>query len=249
MTDYWIKLYTEILDDPKVATMPDRLWRRMVELFVLTGKLNGVNKSGELPEAKQIAWALRVQVDEIELDLVQLANVGIIQKIPTGWVVVNFAKRQAAVSDAERMKASRDRKHREQYYSYEPVTICNTETDTDTDTESDRGLSIKEVVADTKNTATADPFTTYHQNIGMITSAIKDKIIEAEHEYTRLWVNEAILEATLANVRRWNYIESILKRWATEGYKSAKPKGNGRYQEKGMLVKDVIIFHAGDQYE
>jgi len=27
MADYWIKLYHEIIDDPKMATMPDRLWR------------------------------------------------------------------------------------------------------------------------------------------------------------------------------------------------------------------------------
>lgn len=31
MANYWIKLYHEILDDPLMATMPDRLWRRTIE--------------------------------------------------------------------------------------------------------------------------------------------------------------------------------------------------------------------------
>lgn len=31
MADYWLKLYIEILDDPKMATLPDRVWREKVE--------------------------------------------------------------------------------------------------------------------------------------------------------------------------------------------------------------------------
>ena len=38
---FWIKLYHEILDDPKMGRMPDRLWRRTIELFLLAGELDG----------------------------------------------------------------------------------------------------------------------------------------------------------------------------------------------------------------
>ena len=59
MPDYWIKLYHEILDDPKMATLPDRLWRKVIEIFLIAGKLSP-DKSGQLPETNQIAWLLRM---------------------------------------------------------------------------------------------------------------------------------------------------------------------------------------------
>lgn len=35
---YWIKLYHEILDDHKMGRLPDRLWRRVIELILLAGE-------------------------------------------------------------------------------------------------------------------------------------------------------------------------------------------------------------------
>jgi hypothetical protein len=114
MPDYWIKLYMEILDDPKMATLPDRLWRRVIELFMLAGK-QGINKSGNLPDTRQIAWILRMATDDLAHDMDSLASTGIIEPIPNGWRVVNFAKRQAPMSNAEKQKAYRERQHHEQY--------------------------------------------------------------------------------------------------------------------------------------
>jgi hypothetical protein len=118
MADYWIKLYLEILEDPKMATLPDRLWRRVIELFLLAGKFG---KGGELPETRQLAWVLRISTDELEMDLMQIVNTGIIQKTSNGWNVLRFATRQAPASPAKRMKEMRERKHKEQYY--EDVTL------------------------------------------------------------------------------------------------------------------------------
>ena len=60
---YWIKLYHEILDDPKMGRLPDALFRRAIELFLIAGE-NG--RDGGLPALADIAWRLRA--DEIELD-------------------------------------------------------------------------------------------------------------------------------------------------------------------------------------
>lgn len=114
MMDYWIKLYLEILDDPKMATLPDRLWRRVIELFVLAGRF-GINGDGNLPDTRQIAWMLRMPTDDLAHDLDQLIGTNIIEPIPNGWRVVNFAKRQAPMTAAEKQKRYRERLHREQY--------------------------------------------------------------------------------------------------------------------------------------
>ena len=36
----WIRLYIELLDDPKVATLPDNLYRLAIELDLLAGEVN-----------------------------------------------------------------------------------------------------------------------------------------------------------------------------------------------------------------
>lgn len=119
MADYWLKLYMEILDDPKMATLPDRLWRRAIELFLIAKR---INKEGELPDTAGIAWMLRLDSDDLDLDLKQLATTGIINKTITGWFVVNFKKRQASATSTERVKEFRQREHRNQYYDTEAET-------------------------------------------------------------------------------------------------------------------------------
>lgn len=116
MSDYWVKLYTEILDDPKMGVLPDRLWRRVIELFLLAGKLCA-DKSGLLPDTKQLAWLLRLPVDDLEQDLNELTNTGIIQKTNNGWLVVNFKKRQEKSGVSERVRRFRERNHRKEYYN------------------------------------------------------------------------------------------------------------------------------------
>lgn len=117
MPDYWMKLYVEILDDPKMATLPDRLWRRVVELFLVAKR---VNKDGHLPDTRQIAWMLRVNPDELDMDMAQIVTTGIVEREVNGWFIPKFSARQSAVSDLERKQQERRRKQSHEYYG--PVT-------------------------------------------------------------------------------------------------------------------------------
>jgi|YNPMSStandDraft_1061717.scaffolds.fasta_scaffold00175_38 hypothetical protein len=111
---YWIKLYHEILDDPKIATLPDRLWRRTIELFLIAGR-NG--ETGELPDVKQMAWILRLKEEELEADLEEIAKTGIIayDEEEGYWYVVNFVKRQAPLSNTDRSRRYRESQRKAQY--------------------------------------------------------------------------------------------------------------------------------------
>jgi hypothetical protein len=141
MADYWIKFYHEILDDPKMATLPDNIWRRIAELFLLAGRLY---KDGYLPETKQIAWALRQNENVLETEMQQIVATEIIEKVKGGWLIVNFKKRQSASTSTERSAAYREKKNREQYYgnATQPQRIVAQITDnrSDTDTDSMRKL-------------------------------------------------------------------------------------------------------------
>ena len=51
----------------------------------------------------------------------------------------------------------------------------------------------------------------YEQNIGPLTPMIADALREAETIYPIEWITEAVRTAVEANVRRWRYIDAILR--------------------------------------
>lgn len=116
---YWLKLYHEILDDPKMCLLSDRLYRRTIELFLLAGDFD---KDGELPELDYMAWRLRLTPKELEADLIELQKVSIVLSKENEWSVVKFEERQNPVSDVERKQRQRGRDKKASYYGHVPVT-------------------------------------------------------------------------------------------------------------------------------
>ena len=107
-SNFWIKLYHEILHDPKMGMLPDNVWRRCLEIFLLAGELDN---DGQLPDTQELAWLLRQgNIERFEAELEHLERVGILTRLTDGWLVTNFTKRQGVIDSAERSKAYRDRK-------------------------------------------------------------------------------------------------------------------------------------------
>jgi len=103
----WIKLHIEILEDPKMGRLPDRLFRRAIELFLMAGKND--NNGGVLPPVEDIAWLLRVGESDLLDDLQKLQEVNIVHETEPGvWVVTHFAERQDADTTAERVAKHRN---------------------------------------------------------------------------------------------------------------------------------------------
>lgn len=57
----------------------------------------------------------------------------------------------------------------------------------------------------------------YEENIGPLTPMIADTLQDAEQSYPYAWIEEAVRIAVENNVRRWTYVEAILKRWQEGG--------------------------------
>ena len=143
MANSWLKLYHEMLNDPKMGTMTDHLYRRTIEIFLLAGQ---EGRNGLLPPLTQIAWALRTTVNDATLCLQELAELGIITKLPDGtYIVTHFTERQDTnLSDAERQQRRRDKSKSSRELSdarhADDVTTV-TQTDTQTVTQQSRTLS------------------------------------------------------------------------------------------------------------
>jgi DNA replication protein len=64
---------------------------------------------------------------------------------------------------------------------------------------------------------TPNIFKLYEENIGPITPILSESLEDAENEYPNEWISEAFKIAIENNVRKWKYIEAVLKRWKEEG--------------------------------
>lgn len=222
MADYWMKLYLEILDDPKMATLPDRLWRRVIELFMVAKR---TGQDGKLPDLHQIAWILRIPVDDLRLDLVQIASTGIISETDGGWIVNKFSIRQGPSSDAERKRAQREQERSRKYNG--DVTkrdghcdgqlsrIVRQSTESESDTESDK----KESESDKRGAGggLSSIFAYYQDNFSLITSGISDRLGDFETDYPENWIMDAMKIAVERNKRNLSYVGGILRRWKAEG--------------------------------
>ena len=65
----------------------------------------------------------------------------------------------------------------------------------------------------------------YEENIGMLTPAIAESLKDIAEKYPPGWFQEALKEAVKSEHRNLKYIEAILERWQTEGFKAPKQKG------------------------
>jgi DNA replication protein len=77
----------------------------------------------------------------------------------------------------------------------------------------------------------------YEENIGPLTPLIADALREAEETYPPAWVEEAFKIAVENNVRRWRYVEAILRSW--------KEKGRDE-QDRGDTQKDRRRYVEGE---
>ena len=85
----WFRFYYEVAEDPKVQTLPARLFKLWVNVLCLAAKNKGI-----VPPAPQIAYALRMGRARIDLDMDALKRAGLFDETPTGLVPHNWNGRQ-----------------------------------------------------------------------------------------------------------------------------------------------------------
>jgi DnaD/phage-associated family protein len=265
MADYWMKLYIEILDDPKMAVLPDRLWRRTIELFLVAKKLHS---DGRLPETRQIAWLLRMNTDDLDADMSQIVTTGIIVRDGSGWFIPKFAARQSAVGDAERQQQKRKRMQADQYHGNvtnesRNVTqsteyrVQSTETESETDTEAETERAAVGLATSPELGALVRA---YENDFGMLTPRLRDVLVDDLEQYGLQMCFDAMTEALKNNVRKWAYVQGILKRWHTDGRgartngKSHAPPGSGiayfdvgterQFYQDGKLIRTEVLSES-----
>lgn len=107
MKNYWIKLRHDVLSTPNVAMLRDRLWRRYIEMMIFAG-MSG--KDGRLPTKDEMAWGLRCEVEQLETEMSELAEAGLLSIIDGRYYVADFKDSQASSKHAQYMQKWREKK-------------------------------------------------------------------------------------------------------------------------------------------
>jgi hypothetical protein len=123
----WFRFYSEALDDPKVQRLAPHLFKAWVNLLCLANM-----GDGKLPSIDDIAFRLRLSVQDAGQQVADLILAGLLDITNLGTEPHNWSKRQF-VSDCS---TERVRKHRKNNTETEcNVSETATETAPDTETE------------------------------------------------------------------------------------------------------------------
>lgn len=85
-------------------------------------------------------------------------------------------------------------------------------------------------------------FELYEDNIGPLTPLIADALKDAETTFSTAWIEEAFQIAVENNVRRWKYIEAILRRWQEEGRHERKDRRRSERSGESYLDDEFSEF-------
>ena len=148
MARRWIRLYTELLNDPKVQMLPPDVFKAYINLLCIAGQND---KNGEIPaDQMSLAFMLRLPENELDRVIVMLINQKLIDKTENGMAIHGWKSRQYE-SDTdptrfERVKRFREKQDKNDNQKVKRVshafrngneTRIDTDTDTDTETETD----------------------------------------------------------------------------------------------------------------
>lgn len=221
---YWIKLYHEILYDPKMGKMSDKLFRHTIQLFLLAGE---TDKEGELPSIDDICWALRITENECNETLQELQRLNVANcNGDSVWYITHFKNRQDASTSTERSRARRERIGKKQVKNNQPdATNTQRNVAPDADTESKEEEKEEESVPKKRHADFGKVCDVYQYEIGGLSQTISDSLDDDIRTYSATWVIEAMKRAAKANARNLNYVEGILRNWQTiGGPQNDKPK-------------------------
>ncbi len=133
----WIKLYTEILHDPKMHSLTDRQFRACINLFALAGY---TDKDGLIGTFDEIRFHLRTSRRDTESILKRLESVAVLTFDAPNYTVTAFQKRnglapsQSNEKVLQRVQAYRARKQGESENRNEDVTTLHSERNEDVTT-------------------------------------------------------------------------------------------------------------------
>ena len=85
-------------------------------------------------------------------------------------------------------------------------------------------------------------FYLYEKNIGSLTPMLAETLREAETEYPADWIEDAMGIALANNVRKWRYIDAILRSWREKGRDDGENRQNAETDGRKYIEGEFSEF-------
>ncbi len=82
----------------------------------------------------------------------------------------------------------------------------------------------------------------YEAHIGPLTPMLSESLRDAETEYPAEWIEDAIRLAVENNVRKWRYIEAILKSWQEKGRDDRRDQPDPEKERRKYIEGEFADF-------
>jgi hypothetical protein len=132
MNRRWVRVYADILDDPKIAQISAKSFKFFIFLLVFCAE-NGIDDK-ILDDQASICWRFRISEKVYNEAIAELQDKDIISFKNNQLIINNWSKRQYK-SDCSTERVKRYRNVTKTLHETPPETETETETDTDTETE------------------------------------------------------------------------------------------------------------------
>ena len=138
----WLRLYTDLINDPKVMQLECKLFRTWISCLCIAKQRDGV-----LPDLPAIAFALRIKEETAKQHVDALIEANLLDVTENGLIPHNWANRQY-LSDTSKARTRRYRDRQKtvtvtSQRRHNAVTVTPPDTDTDTDTDKPLPLTPK----------------------------------------------------------------------------------------------------------
>ena len=201
----WFRFYTEALNSKKVQDLTPVLFKFWVNLLALA---NNEAPRGSLPDDAEVAFLLRLPPRRVVGWMAQLRERGLVDAESDTNVMHNWEKWQMPSDDAaERMAKKRRTRSADVPNKFALDSDTDTEAEEDTDSEAE---------AEQRNGCI---FRLYEQEIGAITPAIRDTLLDWDERIpSDQFAMYAFEQAATNGARTWRYVETVLKRLEAESW-------------------------------
>lgn len=242
MAGYWLKLYTEILDDPKYYRLSDNAKLGMYELMLVAKK---TGQDGHLPSVDDIEFYTRRSAEWWNQVIDELKRIEFIVANDTGDKIRKFEERQRALTNNEKQQYHREGLHKKEFTCNRNVTDLSPKV-----TES-KSTEIEIEKEESKSTAQAPQFfnTGWHDQVFILATGISGiprgdapKVYEALDALRSKFTTEVDMVA---------YLKPYFEAWTSKKTKDGRhfSKSNCAWLYDWALAGDTITAQKPDRVE
>ena len=238
---YWIKLKDSFMSSDEIdylMSQPDGanyvvLYQMLCLKTINTGGCL-VSQIGEMLipyDAEKIQRECKwFSLATVRVALSVYKQVGLIFESPDGILAIsNYSDIVGSETDYSAQKRLQRENRRRQIPAKgadnnEDNNVDNVHTEKEIEKDKDKEIESRERVRDNGSPAVdaglAEIIGSYEANIGSFPRAARDALMDWREVFADDLILLAIKKAALSGVRKWNYVNGILKAWKTEGVKT-----------------------------